>query len=423
MKKYLMPPREIWKSVCKRPKADDSKVEKDVRQIIDNICLKGDDALLQYSMKFDGIRPVPLKVSEKEFERSEDAIPPPLKRAISNARRNIEKFHAALITGETTVIISTGVRCWKKNVPIEKVGLYIPGGTAPLFSTVLMLGIPARLAGCRETVICTPPGKNGMIDPVILYTAQLLNIRTIYKAGGAQAIAAMAFGTETIPAVYKIFGPGNRYVTKAKEIVQQYGVAIDMPAGPSEVLVIADDTARPDFVAADMLSQAEHGPDSQTVLVTHSENLIEKVETEIKKQLPRLPRRDIAAEAIENSLAVRLLSPDDCIAFSNIYAPEHLILNCAGSRSLAEKVISAGSVFIGEYSCESLGDYASGPNHTLPTNGYARSYSGLSVDSFMKQIFFQEVNRDGIISLGSDVIEMAEAEQLRAHSNAVKIRF
>ncbi len=417
-----MPSADTWESLCNRPLSDDREIFETVQQIIDNVYLRGDEALFQYSLKFDGIRPASLKVSEDELEQSEESVSPALKKAIGRAKRNIEKFHASLLQNDISVVTSTGVRCWKKSVPIEKVGLYIPGGSAPLFSTVLMLGIPARLAGCREIIICTPPGKDSRINPIILYTAKLLNIKNIYKAGGAQAIAAMAFGTQTIPKVNKIFGPGNRYVTRAKEIVQQHGVAIDMPAGPSEVLVIADETAKPDYIAADLLSQAEHGPDSQTVLVTTSETTIDEAEIEIKKQIRNLSREKTARQSLENSMAILLPSIDDCIAFSNIYAPEHLIINCRNSNEVAEKVTSAGSVFIGPYSCESLGDYASGPNHTLPTNGFAHSYSGLSVESFMKNIFFQEVNHDGLLTIGPDVIEMAEAEQLTAHSNAVKIR-
>ncbi len=422
MKKFIMPPSETWESISGRPASDDKEVLDTVLRIIENVRLSGDEALLQYSSEFDGIRPESLKVTDEEIEQSENLVSPELKKAIGRAKRNIEKFHAALIQNDISVVTSTGVRCWKRSVPVEKVGLYIPGGSAPLFSTVLMLGIPARLAGCREIIICSPPGKGGGINPLILYTASLLNIRSIYKTGGAQAVAAMAFGTQTVPKVYKIFGPGNRFVTKAKEIVQQYGVAIDMPAGPSEVLVIADETANPGFVAADLLSQAEHGPDSQVVLVTTSEALINSVEKEILRQLRNLPRKDTARRALENSMAVLLKSVEECIAFSNVYAPEHLIINCINSNELAGRVTAAGSVFIGPWSCESLGDYASGPNHTLPTNRFARNYSGLSAESFMKNIFFQEINRDGLLTLGPDVIEMAEAEQLRAHSNAVKIR-
>jgi len=422
MKKYYYPARETWEALCERPSAREEEIRKVVAEIIENIRHKGDTALTEYAMRFDGVKLTSLKVSDEEIEKSSDAIPTSLKKAIDTAKRNIEKFHAALIQSDTTVITSIGIKCWRRCVPIEKVGLYIPGGTAPLFSTVLMLGIPARLAGCREIIICSPPDKDGNINPLILYTARLLGIRNIYKAGGAQAIAAMAFGTETIPHVYKIFGPGNRYVTKAKEMIQEYGVAIDMPAGPSEVLVIAGKEARPDFIAADLLSQAEHGPDSQTVLLTDSAGLIDAVESEIQKQLAFLPRKKTAEEAINNSMAVLLESLDDCIKFSNVYAPEHLIINTPDCHRLAEKVTSAGSVFIGEYSCESMGDYASGPNHTLPTNGYARNYSGLSVDSFLKQIFFQEVTRDGLAAVGPAVMEMAEAENLKAHCNAVIIR-
>ncbi|HOU31503.1 MAG TPA: histidinol dehydrogenase [Bacteroidales bacterium] len=423
MKKYYYPARETWEALCERPSAgDDEEIRGIVADIIENVKRKGDSALEEYSMKFDGIKLTSLKVSDEEIERSAEAVPSSLKKSIDIAKRNIEKFHAALIHSDSSVITSIGIKCWRRCVPIEKVGLYIPGGSAPLFSTVLMLGIPARLAGCREIILCSPPDKEGNINPLILYTARLLDIRNIYRIGGAQAIAAMAFGTETIPGVYKIFGPGNRYVTKAKEIVQEHGVAIDMPAGPSEVLVIAGKEARADYIAADLLSQAEHGPDSQTILVTDSADLIDAVESEIQKQLNLLPRKKIAEKAMSNSMAVLLNSLDDCIRFSNVYAPEHLIINTPDCHRLAEKVSSAGSVFIGEFSCESMGDYASGPNHTLPTNGYARSFSGLSVDNFLKQIFFQEVTRDGLATVGPAVIEMAEAEQLKAHSNAVKIR-
>jgi histidinol dehydrogenase len=312
--------------------------------------------------------------------------------------------------------------CWRKSVPIEKAGLYIPGGSAPLFSTVLMLGIPAKLAGCSEIIICTPPGKDGKVNPLILYTATLIGINNIYSVGGAQAIGAMAYGTESIPKVSKIFGPGNQYVTKAKEMVQQDGIAIDMPAGPSEVLIIADSSANPGFVAADLLSQAEHGPDSQVIMLTNDEALIEKVKSELEDQLSRLPRRDTATKAIAGSRMILLSSLDDCICFSNNYAPEHLIINTSDPVQLAERVVNAGSVFLGRFSCESAGDYASGTNHTLPTNGFARSYSGVSVDSFLKKITFQEISREGIRSIGPAIELMADAESLQAHKNAVTIR-
>jgi histidinol dehydrogenase len=315
-----------------------------------------------------------------------------------------------------------GVRCWRRNVAIEKVGLYIPGGSAPLFSTVLMLAIPARIAGCRQVALCTPPGKDGKIDPVILYSAKITGITEVYKVGGAQAIAAMAYGTETVPKVYKIFGPGNQYVTKAKEIVMTEGIAIDIPAGPSEVLVIADSSAEPEFIAADLLSQAEHGPDSMVVLLTDSKKLMSEAIAETDIQLRDLPRKSIADRALRNSLAILLTSMDECIEFSNMYAPEHLIINTRNAGALAGKVINAGSVFVGKHSCESSGDYASGPNHTLPTNGYARAYSGVSTDSFVKKITFQELTAEGLRNVGPSVEVMAEAEKLLGHKNAVSIR-
>lgn len=422
MKKYYLPPREIWETLYSRPSGSSEEISASVRQIIDDVRSYGDKALIDYSLKFDGVVPDNLKVSSDEIENACREVPQSLRRSIETAKQNIGKFHAAIMESGSTVITSVGVKCWNKRVPVEKVGLYIPGGSAPLFSTVLMLGIPARLAGCNEIIICTPAGRDGKVNPVILFTASLLGLDNIYKAGGAQAIAAMAFGTETIPKVFKIFGPGNRYVTKAKEIVQQNGTAIDMPAGPSEVLVIADGEADPCFVAADLLSQAEHGADSQAILLTDSEELIIKTEAEIKKQLNALPRKTIAEASLANSMAILLSSPGDCISFSNLYAPEHLIINTSNAKQLAGQVTNAGSVFIGRYSCESTGDYAAGPNHTLPTNGYARSYSGLSAESFMKQIFFQEATKEGIASLAPAVIEMAEAEHLRAHSNAIRIR-
>jgi histidinol dehydrogenase len=345
-----------------------------------------------------------------------------LKRAIKTALSNIKKFHAAQLIEEPAIETSKGVSCWRKSVPIEKVGLYIPGGSAPLFSTVLMLGIPAIIAGCKEIILCSPPGKDGKINPLILYTAGLIGIKEIFRAGGAQAIAAMAYGTESIPKVYKIFGPGNQYVTKAKELVQQDGVAIDMPAGPSEVLVIADQSANPSFIAADLLSQAEHGPDSQVIMLTDNQPLIEKVINEIKKQLASLPRAEIALKALESSKLIALKSLNKCMDFSNLYCPEHLIINTADSDLLAEKVINAGSVFLGDYSCESAGDYATGTNHTLPTNGFARSYSGVSTESFLKKISFQKVSSEGIKNLGPAIELMAEAELLNGHKNAVSLR-
>lgn len=373
-------------------------------------------------MLFDKAETGEFKVTAEEIEAAGALVPVKLKDAIAAAKSNIEKFHSAQLAGEIEIETFPGIMCRRKNVAIEKVGLYIPGGSAPLFSTLLMLGIPAKIAGCSEIVICTPPARDGSVNPVILYTAGLLGLKDVYRAGGVQAIAAMAYGTETIPKVYKIFGPGNSYVTIAKEMVQREGVAIDMPAGPSEVLVIADSSANPEYVAADLLSQAEHGPDSQCVLVTEERQLLEKTETAITRQLALLPRKDIAGKALENSILVLLGSADECIRFSNIYAPEHLVINTKDASRVAERVINAGSVFIGPYSCESMGDYSSGTNHTLPTNGYARNYSGLSVESFMKKITFQEISREGLKNLGPVTETMAEAESLQAHRNAVTIR-
>ena len=345
-----------------------------------------------------------------------------LREAIRVATGNIEKFHRSQLIDEPSIETTTGVRCWRKNVPIGRVGLYIPGGSAPLFSTVLMLGIPANIAGCGRIILCTPPGKDGSVNPLILYAAGQAGISDIYKAGGAQAIAAMAYGTETIPAVDKIFGPGNQYVTKAKELVQLDGIPIDMPAGPSEVLIIADETANSSFVAADLLSQAEHGIDSQVVLVTSDRDLIRKVNDEIDIQLIKLPRKDIASKAMGNSFAVHFESPDTCVEFSNQYAPEHLIICTSEPYIAAGKVRNAGSVFLGNYSCESAGDYATGTNHTLPTNGFARNFSSVSVESFVKKITFQDVSPEGLKILGKTIVRMAEAEFLSGHKNAVTLR-
>ena len=382
----------------------------------------GDEALFKYTQRFDGVTLSKLEVREKEIENSIAQTPQSLKAAINIAYNNIKAFHMAQQRSEATVETMPGVRCWRKSVAIEKVGLYIPGGTAPLFSTILMLGIPAQIAGCKEIVLCTPPNKNKTIDPVILYTAKLVGITKIYTVGGAQAIAAMACGTESIPQVYKIFGPGNQYVTNAKECVQQRGVAIDMPAGPSELLVIADDTCNPAFVASDLLSQVEHGTDSQVVLLSDSEKIIEACLREVVQQTEQLERKKTAIEALKNSKAISLESMQQCIEFSNRYAPEHLIIASEEANELAEEVVNAGSVFLGNYSCESAGDYASGTNHTLPTNGYAKNYSGVSLDSFVKKITYQEINKQGIQNLGKTIEIMAEAEKLTAHKNAVTLR-
>jgi len=422
MKTIDFPPVETWDELCLRPMKDNTKTDMAVKGILARIRTEGDKALRDYSAKFDGVVPDDFRVTTEELEGSLNSVPDDLKEAIGTARKNIWNFHKSQLVIEQALETMPGVKCWRKNVAVENVGLYIPGGSAPLFSTVLMLAIPAKIAGCSRIIICTPPEKDGRINPVILYTAWLTGIREVYKAGGAQAIAAMAYGTESIPKVSKIFGPGNLFVTRAKEIVQSEGTAIDMPAGPSEVLIIADSAADPEFVAADMISQAEHGPDSQVILLSDDENLITKALKEIKSQLRVLPRRAIAEQSLLKSLAIRLNSLDECMAFSNKYAPEHLIINTENPEILAGKVINAGSVFIGEYSCESCGDYASGTNHTLPTNGFARNYSGVSAETFTRKITFQEINRKGIENIGRAVELMAEAENLTGHKNAVSLR-
>lgn len=394
-----------------------------VREILNKVKSDGDRALIYFNRKLGGAVTGNIKVDPSEISRSAEAVPEKLKAAIRLAKSNIEKFHSSQIIDEGIVETMKGVRCWRKSVPVEKVGLYIPGGTAPLFSTLLMLAVPATIAGCRKIIVCTPPAESGTVNPLILYTAFLCGVTDVFAVGGAQAIAAMAYGTETIPRVYKIFGPGNQYVTKAKELVQTEGVAIDIPAGPSEVLVIADDTADPDFVAADLLSQAEHGSDSQVVMLTTSNKMIGMVKNAVNRQIQNLERKEKAQKSLQNSLLVQFESLDECIAFSNMYAPEHLIISTADPMTAAEKITSAGSVFIGKYSCESIGDYASGTNHTLPTNSFAHSYSGVSTDSFMKKITFQEISEEGLRSIGPAVETMAEAELLTGHSNAVKIRF
>jgi len=422
MKTIILPDKNKWETICQRPGMNKTDLDGVVRNIIDRVKSESDEAVSSFNRKFDGLAPGNLKVSSDELEESYEQVPESLKNAINIAKVNIEKFHSAQMVTEPVVETTPGVRCWRKNVPVEKVGLYIPGGSAPLFSTLLMLGIPAKLAGCKEIVVCTPSGTDGKISPLILYAASLIGITEIFKAGGAQAIAAMAYGTETIPKVYKIFGPGNQYVTKAKEMVQEDGIAIDMPAGPSEVLVIADQGASAEFIAADLLSQAEHGPDSQVILLTDNQPLINKVKSEIENQVQVLPRKEIIMKALDNSNLVLLSSLSDCIDFSNIYAPEHLIINTADAGSLADKIINAGSVFLGKYSCESAGDYASGTNHTLPTNGFAKNYSGVSTDSFLKKISFQDISEEGIKNLGPVIGLLAEAESLEGHKSAVNVR-
>lgn len=416
------PPRTQWADLIRRPALDVSTLFDTVRTILDAIRSEGDEALRRYEAQYDHVTLGNLEVTPDELAAASDILSPELRAAISTARGNIETFHAAQRFTGRKIQTTPGVTCWQKAVPIEKVGLYIPGGSAPLFSTVLMLAIPARIAGCREIILCTPPRPDGSIHPAILYAAREAGVSRVFKAGGIQAIAAMAYGTQSIPKTYKIFGPGNQYVTAAKQLVSLKDVAIDMPAGPSEVEVIADDTARPDFIAADFLSQAEHGPDSQALLVTASETLAGPVAAAIDDQLNRLPRKEITAKALRHSRIIVLENTDQVVEFTNLYAPEHLIIQTRDYAALAERIENAGSVFLGPYTPESAGDYASGTNHTLPTNGYARAYSGVNLDSFIKKITFQEITPDGIRALGPTIRTMAENEQLDAHRNAVTLR-
>jgi histidinol dehydrogenase len=422
MKTIKYPERNKWIKLVARPEIRKSALDSLVMDIIVDVRKNGDRALRKYSREFDGINITDIRVSLDEIKSAESLVPDALKNAIILAKENIEKFHASQLHDEPVTETTGGVKCWRKNIPIEKTGLYIPGGTAPLFSTILMLAVPARIAGCRSIMICTPPGKDGRVNPVVLYTARLAGVTHIFRTGGAQAIAAMAYGTETIPAVNKIFGPGNQYVTRAKQLVQLDGIAIDMPAGPSELLVIADKTAKPEFVAADLLSQAEHGTDSQVVLLTDTEELVGEIESAMASQIKNLARRKIAQESLGNSFSILLNTIDECLEFSNLYAPEHLIIAAANAKSLSRRVVNAGSVFLGNYSCESAGDYASGTNHTLPTNGFARSYSGVSTESFVKKITFQELTSRGLRQIGRSIELLAEAEQLEGHRNAVSIR-
>lgn len=422
MKVYKNPAPKDWETISQRPSFKTEDLSEKVQAILTEVRTKGDKALRNFSLKFDGVKLDDLRVSASEIKIAKNEVSMQLKKAIAIAAENIKKFHSSQKSSEAKVQTMPGVFCWRENVAIQNVGLYIPGGTAPLFSTILMLGIPAQLAGCGQIVLCTPSDKNGKINAAILYTASELGITEIYKIGGAQAIAAMAFGTESIQKVNKIFGPGNQYVMKAKELVQQIGIAIDLPAGPSEVLVIADSDADADFVAADLLSQAEHGPDSQVVLLTIDESLPQRVADAIKRQLKNLPRAEFVKKALENSFSVVFNSISNCIAFSNVYAPEHLILAIIDPESYTAQIQNAGSVFLGKYSCESAGDYASGTNHTLPTSGYAKSYSGVSLDSFVKKITFQKISKSGLQNIGKTIEVMAEAEELFAHKNAVSIR-
>ncbi len=413
---------EETREVLLRPLQNLSVIEPLVNEIFADVRTRGDEALLEYSLKYDGVAPDNLVVTAEETEEAVKSIDPELKEAIGKAVENIELFHASQKTEPRTIGTMPGVYCWQKGVAVEKVGLYIPGGSAPLFSSVLMLAVPARVAGCREIIMCTPPDKNGKVNPVILYAAALTGVTKIIKAGGIQAIAAMAWGTTTVPAVDKIFGPGNQYVTTAKQVAAKEGVAIDLPAGPSEVMIVADDTAVPAFIAADMLSQAEHGADSQAVLLTRNREIAEAVALELDKQKKELSRIDIIDKALQGSAAVIVPGQKELIAVMNDYAPEHLILSVRDPEGMADRVINAGSVFLGNYSPESVGDYASGTNHTLPTNGFARGWSGVSLDSFLKKITFQKVSEAGLQNIGPYVEKMAEAEMLDAHAQAVRIR-
>jgi histidinol dehydrogenase len=416
------PSKEDWAGILERPAIENGMLRKQVGKIIADVRKTGDRSLKRYSKKFDGVDLKKLAVGQKEIMAAENNVSESLKSAINIAIENIKRFHIVQVEEIKKIETMEGVECWRRPTPMKRVGLYIPGGSAPLFSTVLMLGIPAHIAGCSEVVLCTPPSKDGSIHPAILYAAQKVGVTEIYRCGGAQAIAAMAYGTGSIKKVDKIFGPGNQYVTAAKQLVQMDGIAIDMPAGPSEVCVLADDTANPDFVAADLLSQAEHGPDSQVLLVANSESIIEKTIKSLHAQLGLLERKEIAAKALENSKAVLMKDMDDAMALVNEYAAEHLIIASEEAPRYGAKVINAGSVFLGNYTPESAGDYASGTNHTLPTNGYARAYSGVSVDSFVKKITFQHISKQGLQNIGKTIITMAEAEGLDAHANAVKIR-
>jgi histidinol dehydrogenase len=416
------PAQNEWEALLKRPAFDNTALEQKVKVIMGYVKLEGDAAVKRYTQQFDGAVLQDLKVSTAEIAAAVARIPNNLKQAIATAKKNIETFHRQQLQDPVVIETMPGVQCWRKNVGIEKVGLYIPGGTAPLFSTLLMLGIPAKLAGCKEIVLCSPPNKEGQLHDAILYAAQLVGVTNIYKCGGVQAIAAMTYGTAAIPKVHKLFGPGNQYVTAAKQLAVKEGLAIDMPAGPSEVAVLADDTAVPAFVAADLLSQAEHGADSQVILVASSEAVVTAIQKELDKQLAALPRKELATQALANSKAIVVTNIDEAIALLNSYAAEHLIISCADADAIAEKIVNAGSVFIGNYSPESVGDYASGTNHTLPTNGYAAMYSGVSVDSFVKKITYQKLSREGLNAIAATVITMAEAEGLEAHANAVRIR-
>ncbi|PXV63864.1 histidinol dehydrogenase [Dysgonomonas alginatilytica] len=422
MKVIKYPQRNDWSKILARPTFDTSSLNATVSSILAEIKSGGDKTVIAYEEKFDKVQLSTLAVSGKEIEESEKYLSEELKAAIRTAKSNIEKFHSAQKFETKKIETTKGVVCWQKAVGIQKVGLYIPGGTAPLFSTVLMLAIPATIAGCQEIVLCTPPDKEGNVNPAILYAAKVAGVSKIFKIGGVQAIGAMAYGTESVPKVYKIFGPGNQYVMAAKQLVSLKDVAIDMPAGPSEVQVIADETANPAFIASDLLSQAEHGVDSQVILTTTNEAIIESVISEIKKQLADLPRKEIAEKALQHSIAILVKDDEELIELTNEYAPEHLIIETKNYTDLADKIVNAGSVFLGHYTPESAGDYASGTNHTLPTNGHAKAYSGVNLDSFVKKITFQEISKEGIENLGATIEIMAENELLFAHKNAITLR-
>jgi len=422
MKINKYPSKQTWSEFVKRPIIKTEEITEIIVEIFSKVKENGDQALIDFNKKFDKAEIKNIKASEEEIEISENLLSKELKKAIQQAKENITTFHASQITKIEKIETTKGVICWRENRAIEKVGIYIPGGTAPLFSTVLMLAIPAQLAGCKEIILCTPPDKNGNINPAILYTAQLCGAKKIFKTGGAQAIAAMTFGTESVPKVYKIFGPGNQFVVAAKDFAQKYNVAIDMPAGPSEVLIIADEKAIPEYCAADLLSQAEHGSDSQVIFISTDLRILNETIEELKKQIKQLPRNEFAQQSLNNSHFILLNSVDEALEFSNLYAPEHLILAIESFENYFDKIQNAGSVFLGNYSCESAGDYASGTNHTLPTNGFAKNYSGVSLDSFVKKITFQNLSQEGLQNLGKTIEIMAEAEGLLAHKNAVSIR-
>lgn len=416
------PPKTGWQAIVERPHMDFSQLNETVSTVLRDIREYGDEAVKRYEEKFDHARLASLQVTGQEMEEAMNSISADLKAALELAHHNIAVFHQAQQFKGERVTTCKGVTCWQKSIAIEKVGLYIPGGTAPLFSTVLMLATPAKIAGCREIVLCTPPDKHGKVNPAILAAARIAGVSKIYKAGGVQAIGAMAYGTETVPKVYKIFGPGNQFVMTAKQQVSLHDVAIDMPAGPSEVCVVADQTSNPVYVAADLLSQAEHGTDSQVILITTSEKMLDEVSQEVESQLARLPRREIAAQTLTNSKLVLVHDKEEAMELCNLYAPEHLILSTDDYNQLAEKVVNAGSVFLGQWACESAGDYASGTNHTLPTHQYALAYNGVNLDSYNRKVTFQHLTEDGIRSIGQTVVTMAENEQLEAHANAMRLR-